>query len=107
MNLFIVIRTQFEGVHCWPACPFKDVGFLRNPHRHVFHVTIKWRVRGDDRELEFLRMKQQVDAYIKEYFPYDLGAMSCEQMAKKLAEEFDPEFVSVFEDNENGAELTV
>ena len=33
------------------------------------------------------------------------GAMSCEMLAKEILKEFDCVYVSVFEDNENGAEI--
>ena len=44
------------------------------------------------------------------YFNFDsrtheFGAMSCEMLAKEILKEFDCVYVSVFEDNENGAEI--
>ena len=107
MIRYIVIRTQFEALHKWPDSP-EDlyIAFLRYPHRHIFHVTMKWKVGGDNREIEFITMKNKVEVYIQaKWHTKDLGSMSCEQIAGVLAREFDSVFVSVFEDNENGAEV--
>ena len=100
----VVIKTQFPAIHSWPECSYKDVEYLKHPHRHVFHVTMKWNV-SESREIEFIRMKQFVDSYIRYYmWDKDLGNISCEAIAEKLANQFDAEFTSVYEDEENGAE---
>lgn len=105
MIRYIVIKTEFEAIHCWPDCPFDDVDFLRYPHRHVFHVTVKWKVQHDDRDKEFIMMKRQVEQYLK-ILGNNIGSLSCEQLADKIHWVFpDSTFVSVFEDNENGAEV--
>jgi hypothetical protein len=105
MNKFIVIRTNFPATHCWPECPIPDVAYLRNPHRHVFHVEMKFKT-SKDREIEFIYMKQRVDHHIQMgYTNQFLGAKSCETIAEELLKTFDADFVSVFEDNENGAEI--
>jgi hypothetical protein len=108
---FIVIKTSFIATHRWALCPPEAYApYLRTQHRHQFHVIMKWPVLGSDRELEFLEMKAQVDAHlIKEYLYQDLGSLSCEMIAERLIYKFNDShccFVSVFEDNENGAEVT-
>jgi hypothetical protein len=50
---FVRVPAHFRALHCWPAHPqdpsdlieqsdasqpFPNTGFLRYPHRHVFHV---------------------------------------------------------------------
>ena len=108
MHINIIVTTQFEAIHCWPQCPFNDVAFLRAPHRHIFHVTMKWKVMHTNRDVEFIRMKREVDVFIKNTFKgKDLGLMSCEDIAVKLQSEFLCNYVSIFEDNENGAEITI
>ena len=103
--LYIGINTQFTATHHWPDCPFDEVAFLRNPHRHVFHVKMKWKVDHNDRNMEFIMVKNFVDKYLnKNYHLQFLGAKSCEMIAEELGKEFDADFVSVYEDNENGAE---
>jgi hypothetical protein len=104
----IVVKSQFEGIHSWDKCPHDDVSFLRWPHRHIFHVTLKIEVSHDDRELEFIRVKRELEEYLK-LFPLDLKSTSCEMLAKEIGMYLTPMFpvymVSVFEDEENGSEV--
>jgi len=44
MTKYIIIKTQFEALHCWPDCPYEDVEFLKNSHRHIFYVTVKFKI---------------------------------------------------------------
>jgi 6-pyruvoyl-tetrahydropterin synthase len=118
MRTFIVVRTQFTALHHWPDCPYDEVAFLKNLHRHVFHVELKCEVKHDDRQLEFFMVKKQLDEALSvTYHNQNLQALSCEMMAKSIAaymeEKLNPtpdfdrlvKFVSVFEDGENGAEI--
>jgi hypothetical protein len=104
----IVVKTQFEGIHSWDKCPYNDVKFLCWPHRHIFHVIMKIKVSHDDRELEFIRVKRELEEYLK-LFPLNLGSRSCEMIAKEIAMYFTPIFpvymISVFEDEESGSEV--
>ena len=43
--------------------------------------------------------------YNPESRTHEFGAKSCEMLAKEIMEEFGCCYVSVFEDNENGAEI--
>lgn len=106
MRTLIIVKTQFSAVHCWPECPFDEVSFLRYPHRHLFYVTVKFKVNHDHRDKEFLMVKNVLEKYISIAFNgKDLGSMSCETMARKIKVEMDADYVSVYEDNENGAEI--
>lgn len=106
MKTTVVIKTQFTAVHRWSDCPIESVAFLRNPHRHVFYVTMKFDTMSD-REIEFIDMKDKVNWHLRNnYDGRDLGTSSCETIASELLKTFDAEYVSVFEDNENGAEVT-
>ncbi len=103
---FIVIKTQFEAIHNWPDCGIESVSYLRNPHRHIFHVEMKWIVEGLNRDIEFIDQKHKVDDFIHKKLAYkNIGAMSCEMIASRLMTKFNARFVSVFEDGENGAEI--
>lgn len=106
MKTYIVIKTSFEAIHYWPECPFDSVAFLRQKHRHIFHVELKWLVSHQDRDKEFIIMKRKVNEFIrKNWDGQDLERRSCEMMATDLLAQFNANFVSVFEDNENGAEV--
>jgi len=104
MNQFIFVRTSFEAIHAWPECPFKEVGFLKNPHRHIFHVEAKWKVTND-RQIEFLMQKNMLNEFLlKKYHQKDLGSASCERIAQDIISELHADVVSVSEDDENGVE---
>jgi len=74
----------------------------------MFHVELKWKVSHNDRDKEFIVMKRKVERYVEERWKgKDLGRLSCEMMAEELLKEFGAVKVSVFEDGENGAEVSV
>lgn len=104
----VVIKTSFPATHRWSKCPLKSVKFLREEHRHVFHLTFKFKVTHSDRDIEFIDMKQTIDRIIQERYAYqNLGETSCEQIGDFFLEMFTGYglfYVSVFEDDENGAE---
>ena len=79
---------------------------------------MKWDVSHNDRDIEFIEMKNRVEYFLRTNFtchlyPYkkitmpDFGAHSCESLAELLLKKFDACYVRVMEDNENGAELEV
>lgn len=108
----IIINTQVEGIHHWPGCNIKEVEFLKHPHRHIFHICCKKEVTHDDRDIEIIQLKRKIKDYLFEVYgmPFpkvacQFGARSCEMLAKELLIEFDLNYCSVLEDNENGAEI--
>ena len=109
----VIVKLQVEGIHWWTDAKnvFPEVGFLSDAHRHIFHITCKKRVNHDDRDVEFIMFKRDIQDYLYEkYYKkqdrcHRFGPMSCEMIARELYEEFDLEYCSVFEDNENGAEI--
>lgn len=109
----VFCTLQIEGTHNWPGCPFDEVAYLRDPHRHVFHIKAFKRVTHSDRDTEFIILKHEMWKYIttKYLVPYQqlcaFGAMSCEMIAEELIKEFDLSRCEVSEDNENGAIVTV
>lgn len=107
---FIIVRTQFEGIHCYPAAP-EEVAFLRHPHRHMFHVEVEIEVFHDDRELEFIMVKRDLDKFLQSIKA--VLTASCEMIACKIQSYIKEQYpsgshsrfvnVKVFEDGENGA----
>lgn len=103
--VFAVIRTQFEQYHCWPTAP-DVVDFLRNLHRHIFHVEVKIQQFHDDRDIEFILFNKEVQNLIKIYDwkPYT----SCEMMGNFIKLKLELKYpnrlieVGIYEDNENG-----
>jgi len=105
-EMFIIVSLQFEGIHQWSKCNIKEVSFLREPHRHIFYVEVMVRVGHDDRDIEIIQLKRQIEKYIKEqvcYHDNDLRDKSCEMIARQLLEKFNAHSVKVLEDGENGA----
>jgi len=99
---FISIKTSFEALHCWPECPIEEVSFLKNPHRHIFHVKVVMET-FEDRQIEFIDQKRKIEDFIEKYKGKNLGSMSCEKIAEEIAEKFRAKKVEVEEDGENGA----
>jgi hypothetical protein len=111
---FIIVKTQFEGIHCYPNAP-EEVAFLKNPHRHMFHVEAEIEVFHDDRELEFIMVKRELDKFLASF--KDINSGSCEMIACKIQSFIKTHYptynppdrksryvnVKVFEDGENGA----
>lgn len=119
VNKTIFITTSFEGVHCYPSAPC-GVEFLATPHRHMFGVRLEVEVYHDDREVEFILLKRSVNHWIEsmqdEFGTWQMGAMSCEQVANWLIDNVKQELprgneryikATVDEDGENGAVVEV
>lgn len=109
-NKTVVYCTfQIEGQHNWPNCPFEEVKYLRDPHRHVFWYKAYLTVNHDDRDQEFIMLKHEMIDYIKTKYMNDelkmcaFGHQSCEMLAEELVQQFKLDQCDVSEDNENGA----
>ena len=107
LKISVIAKVLFEGIHCWPECPFEDVKFLKDPHRHIFHITVKKEVDHDDRQVEIIKLKREIEIELKAQFPDgQMGYTSCEQLAAWLIQKKKLSYCQVLEDNENGAEVT-
>jgi|HubBroStandDraft_1064217.scaffolds.fasta_scaffold00148_42 hypothetical protein len=113
MTTTVWCTTQIIGFHSWPTAP-AAVAFLRDKHRHVFHIRAE--VQEDsERGVEFTLLKQRVEAIISDRYSwmptgYDFGTRSCECIAKDIMEGlanacFYVTAVEVSEDGENGARV--
>src|SRR6056300_2008689 len=81
-NVFIKVSFQKEGIHCYPNAP-EGVEFLKYPHRHIFHFYVTLEVNHNDRDVEFILFKRELEAL------FETGAMqadykSCEMMAEEV-----------------------
>jgi hypothetical protein len=111
---YIKSKIQFEGIHCWPSCPFEEVTFLKDPHRHIFSVIVKKEVKHLDRDTEFIILGRLILNFIKNSYPeyskaanvINLGSTSCEMLAEKILKQFNLEEVEVWEDMENCGAVT-
>ena len=105
----IFVQFQKEGLHRYPDAP-EGVEFLRNIHRHMFHFHVSVAVTHNDRDIEFILFKRELEAL------YSGGTMevdfkSCEMLAEDLIGYISKAYpgrnieVEVSEDGENGAVL--
>jgi len=73
----------------------------------MFYVTATKPVNHNDREIEIIALKRDMQQWCEENFgsktPELCHGQSCEQMANTLMEQFELETCSLLEDNENGA----
>lgn len=104
-NNFIYITTQFEGFHKYPNAP-NEVSFLRNKHRHIFKLKIWIEVFHNERDIEFILFKRQIDTLINNS---DMNDASCEQISDYIYNKLKLVYsnrnirIEVSEDGENGS----
>ena len=112
MRTEVFCTLQVEGIHNWPGCPLEEVAYLRDPHRHVFHVKAYTTVTHSDRDVEFIMLKHTLLEYLTTTYWHDeckclyFGAKSCEMIAQELIDSFGLSRCEVSEDGENGAVVT-
>lgn len=108
-NTEVFCSLQVEGIHRWSSCPFEEVAYLRDFHRHLFGIKCYKQVDHPDRDTEFIMLKHKVKRYLEQEYYNDaskccnFGSMSCEQIAEDLILEFNLSWCEVNEDLENGA----
>jgi hypothetical protein len=102
----IWVTFQKEGIHKYPDAP-EGVEFLKYPHRHMFHFRVEMEVFHDDRDVEFILLKRELEALYSEG-TLQLDFKSCEMMADDLYEYLEDKYegrdivIEVSEDLENG-----
>lgn len=110
---FIKVTFKKEGIHRYPDAAsnpdLKDVSFLAYPHRHIFHFAVHIEVFHDDRDLEFILVKREIESWYDAKF-LELDYKSCEMISDELANHVSIRWpnrdikISVDEDGENGSE---
>ena len=105
MKNFIWITTSFEGFHKYPDAP-DDVTFLKNKHRHIFHVRVWIEVSHNNRDIEFILFKRFIETLLS---TANLNNKSCEMVSDELYEEIRMKYpdrevrIEISEDCENGS----
>jgi hypothetical protein len=110
----IEVTFQKEGIHKYPAAltdpKLKEVEFLGYPHRHIFHFKVSLEVFHNDRDVEFILFKRELEALYGNN-TLNIDFMSCEMLAEELIGYISENYpnrdmvVKVYEDDENGAIL--
>jgi hypothetical protein len=104
---FIWVTFQKEGIHKYPDAP-EGVEFLKYPHRHIFHFRVELEVFHEDRDVEFILFKRELEKLFVDG-TMQLDYKSCEMIADDLAFYITNKYsgrdlvITVSEDGENGA----
>lgn len=110
----IFVTFEKEGIHKYPAAltdpKLAEVSFLGHPHRHMFKFRVTVEVTHNDRDIEFILLKRELEGlYAGDVMKIDYK--SCEMLAEELIEYILHKYpnrsvtVEVSEDGENGAIL--
>lgn len=125
VNRSIFVQFRKEGIHRYPAAltdpklnkgaggpdSWLDVSFLGHPHRHIFHFRVTVSVTHNDRDIEFIQFKRELENQYKESL-LEIDFKSCEMLAEDLIGYISGKYpgrnisVEVSEDGENGAILS-
>lgn len=106
----IWVTHSFIGYHRWKDAP-DEVSFLRDMHRHRFHIRLSISVNTNDRELEFFIIQRQLKKFCDRIYEGKKDIGSCEMIGENILGhflDFYPERlieVDVSEDWENGAQV--
>lgn len=101
MKKYIKVKLVYEATHNWPECPFSEVAYLRDEHRHNFYITLIKEVSHNERAIEIILFKKSVEAFLAS-FNHKFENHSCETIADLLLAQFECAEVEVLEDNEVG-----
>ena len=106
---YIITKNSVPGYHHWKDAP-ERLAFLRSRHRHIFEISLKIPVGNADRDKEIIETQNAVQEYLlgahgigTKPLEIDIGDMSCESLAKELADAFGAQEVTVLEDGYGGA----
>ena len=106
----VIVQGQYEFIHRYDGAP-EAVKYLRSPHRHMFFYRVEIEVFHDDRELEFILLKHDIETFLGYRDSIWDEKSSCEQMARSIGEQLLKNYgpralsVTVMEDDENGAKV--
>ena len=60
----IEVNLQVEGIHRWKDCNIFDVDYLKEYHRHIFHITANKEVRHNERDIEIIQFKRSILSFL-------------------------------------------
>lgn len=118
-NRYIKVKFTKEGIHKFPGADtdpkyatgnWDDVSFLGYPHRHMFYFYVTLGVTHNDRDVEFIQFKRELERLFTKNVLH-LDYQSCEMIAESLINYIENKYpnravrVEVYEDDENGAIL--
>lgn len=106
----VITNNYIEGLHFWKEAP-EHLDYLKNKHRHIFHIICEWEVTDENRQIEIIETQHMVEKYFDKYYNQkyslcDFDNMSCEQICSELLEQYSNEGlkkVTTLEDGYGGA----
>lgn len=109
LGVKVISRLKIEGIHRWLSCPIEEVSFLKDYHRHIFHIHCQKEVYHNDRDIEFIQLSHLIKSYLNDTYYSNIhrccffGDKSCEMIAQEIAIKFNLCECEVNEDGEGGA----
>lgn len=109
-EMLVWTKVALPGFHRWPNA-HEERKYLRDRHRHLFHITVWTEVHHDERDVEF----HDLQDVIREWWgpgAREWDASSCETIARELATHLYVSHdtlayrIDVSEDGESGATYT-
>lgn len=102
--------VKLPGFHRWALAP-DHRAYLRDRHRHLFHVRVEVAVSHDDRDVEFHDLQDEIRRWWGSGTT-DHEGRSCEQIARRLGAVLQMAGIKVIrvivsEDGESGATVTM
>jgi len=79
----IIVKLQVEGFHYWPEA-FEKVSYLKELHRHIFHIECHKNVSHADREIEIIEFKRSILMYLYDQFS-SFSGQPCYEFANAKA----------------------
>lgn len=103
----VLTVNRIAGFHHYPNASGSH-DFLKHPHRHEFVIECAFLVSHDDRQIEIFDQQKAIEEFLFHSYgkPCQFGAMSCEMIARAIAEKFDACRVVVREDGNGGASFS-
>jgi hypothetical protein len=99
---------RFAALHRWPEAK-GEVAYLAHPHRHEFHARVDMEVRHEDRDIEFIGLKNRLRTQVEQLAAQAdrVATWSCETWASQIMALVGARRVEVSEDGENGAVVEI
>lgn len=102
----VFCTLRFTALHRWKE-PILGKEYLKDFHRHEFHVKAWKTVSHFDRDIEFIKLKEDITQFVREAYENKETEESCESIANVLLLAFGLSRCEVSEDGENGALVTI
>jgi len=108
IEMYVCVKNSIVMCHAYPHA-LEKVSFLRNQHRHVFHVQTCIEVHHGNREIEFFDLQDKVQSILDMFKEDNNGSVfNCEDITLNVSHTLDTLYhgtrkmnIEVSEDNEN------